>query len=787
MTFSGYRDVILKRKEQLNAKLDKKEPVKAVITDELGNDSGTGSVWSDQSTRRVWIKLAGSSSISQVPCYTLTPVIGLGVIVGYPQWSNVKQVLQTDIDFLGATNTTGTSYESPSNIDFLPGGRLQLWVQSKLIQPLATYPNDTGLTVNVTSGDYPYNGARVTFPGEISINLSGSQPSAGQYRFVGIYLDSSNTLQTIDGTAGSSATPDEPSWPAGAFRLSVVRLYNPQTKIVFTKDTDSANDVFDRRMAWSDENGGGGGWPFDNVFTVSTTNPGADFASIQDANDDSGVGSGDALALDAETFSEALTISKALAIVAAMLGQCVITDATNSAPTLNNSSADVRLTGLTIYHTGAGTTAGCLYSASNNFFADLCTFSKTSGASGTAYGLWINSGSNVTVNNCTLVASSGSGSNFGGYITGGAVTLTNCNVTGGGSGTVRSLYITGGSVVVNGGYYVGSLEHDNVSGSIDLRGPTLVSGFTNTAGTARGWYYDAGGNVNFVGSSVVSGLDKAAVSKLWESDSGAVAWQTDTAGELSGNGTRDIFPQASVNGLNARFERLFGDDVPANAYLFTRRTFVVNNVGSNIIGFEDNQSSPYSPPTGNFTITTPSNSFSPSSSHFLQLRNDTAGNPVYLQWTNSTAKNLFSGVMAVSPLVVGTDTLVAEWRFWAVQSPGANDRWWAIRWVYYGSTKTQFPLQVSAWYSAAAGDGLTFAATTGTKFGEGPFYPGLVHSVSVNIVATTTAFFNVYTAEGFGSFATSGVVASMPSSVKTARLMTFQQYNSQYLDQMVIT
>lgn len=297
----------------------------------------------------------------------------------------------------------------------------------------------------------------------------------------------------------------------------------------------------------------GGGWPFDNVFAVSATNPGADFASIQDANDDAGVGSGDALALDAETFSEALTISKALAIVAAMLGQCSVTDATNSAPTVNNSSAGVRLTGLAIYHTGAGTTAGCLYSASNNFFANMCTFSKTSGASGTAYGLWINGGSNVIVDNCILVASSGSGSNFGGYVTGGAVTLLDCTVTGSGSGTVRSLYITGGSVIVDGGYYVGSLEHDNVSGSIDLRGPTLISGFTNTAGTARGWYYDAGGNINFVGSSVISGLDKAAVAKLWESDSGAVAWQTNAAGDLLGQAGVDVRPNSDAYGLWTRY------------------------------------------------------------------------------------------------------------------------------------------------------------------------------------------------------------------------------------------
>lgn len=255
-----YRDIVLKRDNRLKEKQDKKQPIRAVITDSLGNASGSGDIWANRNTRKVWIRELATASVRQVVCYSITPAIGLGVMVGYKPWSNVQQVLESDTDFLGITNATGTSYEAPSNEDFLPGGRLQLWIQSKLLVPLATYPNTTGLVVNVTSGYYPYNGERKFFAGLTNVDISASQPAAGQYRFVGLYLDSSNTLQTINGTAGGTTPPAEPTWPSGAFQLSVVRLYNPQTKINLLLDTDANNDIFDRRMAWS-EVFGSNVWP----------------------------------------------------------------------------------------------------------------------------------------------------------------------------------------------------------------------------------------------------------------------------------------------------------------------------------------------------------------------------------------------------------------------------------------------------------------------------------------------------------------------------------------------
>jgi len=253
----SYMDVKFKRNKRFDEKIDRTKIIKAVIVDALGNDSGSGNIWADQNARRVWVRELGTAGTSQCPCYNITPVIGLGVILGYEIGSNTREVLRTDKEFFGPTNPSGTSYESPSHIDFRPGGRLQLWLSSKLIEPLATFPG-TGLTVNIVAGDYPYGGSRKSFAGQLNFSLT-QNPNAGEHWYAGLYLDSANTLLAVYGASIAVASaPPEPVWPAGVFRLSVVRVNDTQTSIVMARNTDTTNDIFDRRMMSSDESSGVG-------------------------------------------------------------------------------------------------------------------------------------------------------------------------------------------------------------------------------------------------------------------------------------------------------------------------------------------------------------------------------------------------------------------------------------------------------------------------------------------------------------------------------------------------
>lgn len=251
------RDLLLRNRQRQNQKADVKPRYRAVLCAANGSRDA-GSVWANENAKLVYFQFFGSGGVGVARCEKIVPELGLGVYVGKTDDNLAWQVLEDD-PLLRRNATDNRNYQTVAARDLKPGGRLFLWVDSRQIDPLATYPTPDSLSVNVAGGDYPYGGERKTFPGQLDLDLSASVPSAGLHRYVGLYLDSDNTLQTVDGSTISTANdPPEPTWPAGAFLLSVVRLRNAQTSIIFTLKNDSTNDIFDRRMMWSDENGGGG-------------------------------------------------------------------------------------------------------------------------------------------------------------------------------------------------------------------------------------------------------------------------------------------------------------------------------------------------------------------------------------------------------------------------------------------------------------------------------------------------------------------------------------------------
>lgn len=249
------RDIVLRRQKEQDKKQDIRGRYRAVLTDDEGNQTSTDpmvDVWANQTTRRVWHMPLGATQPSQVFCQNISnPYVGLPVECGYEVSHNTIEVLRVDqLPAKVGEDPTGWDQNDPSS--FEPGGLKQMWLYSKAMVPLATYPA-TGLTVNVEAGDYPYLGSRKTFAGQTGYTLA-APAGAGTHYYAGLYLDVANTLQVVYGTAvATSATPPEPTWPAGAFRLSVVRVANGQTSIAFKSDQSDENDVFDRRMLWSDE------------------------------------------------------------------------------------------------------------------------------------------------------------------------------------------------------------------------------------------------------------------------------------------------------------------------------------------------------------------------------------------------------------------------------------------------------------------------------------------------------------------------------------------------------
>lgn len=250
------RDIVLKRQKEQDRKQDIRGRYRAVLTDAEGNQTSTDpqtDVWSNQTTRRVWHMPLGATQPSQVFCLNISnPYVGLPVECGYEESNNTIEVLRVDqLPAKYGESAIGWDQNDPAS--FEPGGLKMMWLYGKALVPLATYPDATGLVVNINAGDYPYLGSRKSFTGQTGYTLT-APAGAGTHYYAGLYLDSANALQVVYGTAvATSSTPPEPTWPAGAFRLSVVRIANGQTSIEFGSDSSDDNDVFDRRMLWSDE------------------------------------------------------------------------------------------------------------------------------------------------------------------------------------------------------------------------------------------------------------------------------------------------------------------------------------------------------------------------------------------------------------------------------------------------------------------------------------------------------------------------------------------------------
>lgn len=434
------RDVQLRQRARFAQKQDALPYIRAVITDSVGNQSGSGSIWYNRDERRVWYMALGSNQPAICRCVRIEPSIGLGVIIGNIPGTPEKEVLSDD-PFLRASNITGTSYVSPGPGDFEPGGRLQLWVYPKIIVPLATYPAG-GMLVNTVAGDYPYNGARVTFPGATGTDLTASIPGTpGEHRLVGLYLDAANTLQTVDGTAVSTAlVPPEPTWPDGAFRLCVILLTNGDTTISF-------DNLTDRRMVWWDiASSSPSAWPRPDKVNIGTTEYDTLALAIAAA------ASGDLIKVGEGTFIGEVTIPDGVDLIGSGVDITFIVD--------NGSSP-----------------ANTLTFAGNNSAANFTIRNDTDVAG------QINAGTNVFEN----IKEAAGGLN----ISGGTNTFKNCHIDGFSpdnaaatcnvySGFINSTTIFGGTVT-----FYGSVTNQ-VTG-------TLADG---------SWYYNTDGNKVEIGQNL---------------------------------------------------------------------------------------------------------------------------------------------------------------------------------------------------------------------------------------------------------------------------------------------
>jgi YD repeat-containing protein len=461
-----YRDIYLKQQSRLAKKQDRLQFKRAVLTTSGGSLTATDpqtEVWASASERRAWYMHEGAVQPAQILCRKISnPYVGLGVIIGYADGSNQLEVLSDDFFLTGTGSPAGWVSTGPADLE--PGGNKQLWIYTKTIVPLATYPG-TGVAVNVTNGDYPYLGARKTYNGSVDYSLASSVPGGGLCRYAGLYLDATNTLQTIDGaTTTAGSTPAEPTWPAGAFRLCVVLLTNGDTSIDFA-------NIYDRRMAWSDEQGGGIGgnvWPKPDKLNISDTEYSTAAAAV------AALGANEQLLIGEGSFAcSNQTISVVADIKGSGLDVSILTVA-SAATTLHLSGTAHHLSDFTTRMTASATGGQiALHCNGTDAILDIrnVKVSQVSAAGGTHYAALFDISSNgiATLTDCVLI-----GDNSGG-------------------GTVYALEVDTGTVNVYGGLAQGNVRASGGT-TLNLYGPRITGTITNS-GTMTGWYYDANGNL----------------------------------------------------------------------------------------------------------------------------------------------------------------------------------------------------------------------------------------------------------------------------------------------------
>lgn len=320
----------------------------------------------------------------------------------------------------------------------------------------------------------------------------------------------------------------------------------------------------------------------------------------------------------------------------------------------------------------------------------------------TTYGVYCNATGIVLERVSALVAAGGT-TRYGIAVPSSmSVTLRECTAQGTGGGGTNIGLVVDGTAYVYGGEFSGddySLAI-GAAGTVSLYGPRLNGAIYNTGTiSADSWWYDASGDVHLA---------------------------------------------ASTNGLNTRFERLFGDDVPAATYKFTQRTFLVDS-GADQLGFETSQANPYSLAGTNFTLSAPASNYnfrSNFSTHWLLFTCTDATTPLYLTWSG-TAKNYYRGLVWFGSPPAVSDQYLFELRLWDTTTPGAGSAYYGWRIDWLGSTYPQYPLR----FQGVRGTGVTFPDGGRTNLGASAPLPVHPFFFVTRLLATNAFYVSLAEAE----------------------------------------
>lgn len=151
------------------------------------------------------------------------------------------------------------------------------------------------------------------------------------------------------------------------------------------------------------------GWPFANVITVSQTDQDADYSTIAAAI--TAASAGDVILIDAGTYTEAITVNKAIALTSFDVNKTEIT--TTSMITISLTTSDIVLSNLKIINASSGVQGNCisLSSSADDCVVDNCILENNT-AGNTNNGIENVSGTGLVVRETNITISAGTSSNF---------------------------------------------------------------------------------------------------------------------------------------------------------------------------------------------------------------------------------------------------------------------------------------------------------------------------------------------------------------------------------------
>lgn len=234
--------------------------------------------------------------------------------------------------------------------------------------------------------------------------------------------------------------------------------------------------------------GASGGWPNAGLAMINST----EYSTVQLA--DTAAATGDIIKVGQGTDSGGVTVDEAVSIVGLSPRETILTH--NVDTTVTVTAANATLEDLTVENTDASGTVNVVVVSADGLTLDNLVINKTSGANATSIGVSIGAGNTVgtLLRDSKIRVSQGSIVKWGVYLHTAASYLV---IEGGEiNGDTRDIYV------------------DHASAVVELRGVKLLGGGIEiAAGTVRGWYYDASGNIRQVVTTndIYLGGDEAGV------------------------------------------------------------------------------------------------------------------------------------------------------------------------------------------------------------------------------------------------------------------------------------